>query len=185
VGIDVGDWIKSDTPGIWRVYRVIPVMREMRYSLSARQKKSRRVLVFFKRMIDANGVRAFATKCCEQSLVSPLSEIDREKLDLAISEDPDLLSAFERYVPRRIDLIVNVAMQVPKMAELESFCSSVLAPALAAGMSMEQVLQMMKDAELECYVGKYPINATLQMVCSDHEVREGEFVLRACRVLPF
>ena len=50
--------------------------------------------------------------------------------------------------------------------------------------SMEDILHMLHEANLERYIGKFPINSTLQMVCRDHEFRDGEFVLRACRVLP-
>lgn len=50
---------------------------------------------------------------------------------------------------------------------------------------MEEVLRLLEAADLARFTRKYPINATLQMVCRDHEVRDGEFILRDCRVLPF
>jgi len=49
---------------------------------------------------------------------------------------------------------------------------------------MDDVLKTLDAAHLTQFLQKYPIRATLQMVCRDHEVRDAEFVLRDCRVIP-
>ena len=180
----IGDWVTSYTPGIWRVYRVLSIDREMRFSLSERRMKSRRVVVFSTRLVDAKWRRAFKTESCEQTLIHSLSGDDEKQLMQMLKEEPQLLKEFERYAPEPIDLIVNLSMRVPEFVTLEDFCRRALTPAMTSGMSMEDVLQLLQKANLDRCVGKFPINATLQMVCHDHEMREGEFILRACRSLP-
>jgi hypothetical protein len=68
---------------------------------------------------------------------------------------------------------------------VSTYYSGTLLPAMIAGVSMEDVLALLEAADLTQFLQKYPIRATLQMICRDHEVRNGEFVLRDCRVLPF
>ena len=53
------------------------------------------------------------------------------------------------------------------------------------GIPLDRVLALLTDAGLAQHLGQTPINATLQLVCPDHEVRDHEFVLRDWRVLPF
>jgi hypothetical protein len=91
--------------------------------------------------------------------------------------------SFEGYNPEPMQLIVNLTMGIPDRTRLESFCINTLSPAMAAGVSMENVLTLLEAADLTQFLQKYPIRATLQMICRDHEVRDGEFVLRDCRVL--
>jgi hypothetical protein len=157
----------------------------MRFSLSARPQESKRVLVFARRIVNARWRRSFSTASCEVSLVSPLSAKDTAKLERLLREDEKLRLAFEAYAPEPVDLVVNLSMGVPDRSVLEDFCRKTLAPAMASGVQMDEVLRLLDEANLSQFLQKYPIRATLQLVCPDHEVRDGEFVLRACRVLPF
>jgi hypothetical protein len=143
------------------------------------------VIVFFRRVVNAKWHRAFKTACCEQSLVEPLSPVVRARLDRLLQRDEKLRVAFELYEPDTPPLVVNLTMGIPDRARLEAFSRDVLAPAMTPGVSMEDVLRMLDAAGLTQFLQKYPIRATLQIVCRDHEVRDGEFVLRDCRVLPF
>lgn len=184
VAIAVGDWIRTHEPGIWQVLRILRVSHELRYSLSEPRRKSKRVIVFSRRIVNAKWCRSFSTACCEQSLCSPLSPDDRQRLDVLLKEDTELRRAFDLYIPEPIPLIVNVSLGIPDPRQLEAFCLGELAPAMATGVTMDQVLSLMEAAGLTQFQQKYPIRATLQMVCRDHELRDGEFVLRDCRVLP-
>jgi len=180
-----GDWVNTYYSGIWQIYRLLPITHEMRFSLSERRRKSRRVIVFARRIVNAKWHRAFKTASCGQSLVTPLSADDRRRLDRLLQDDDGLRVAFERYKPKPIPLIVNLSMGIPDRTRLESFCAHTLSPAMASGVSMDDVLEMLDAANLTQFLQKYPIRATLQMVCRDHDVRDAEFVLRDCRVLPF
>ena len=180
-----GDWVNTYYSGIWQVSRILPISREMRFSPSERPKKSKRVIVFARRIVNAKWRRAFKTACCEQSLVMPLSPDDRSRLDHLLHGDEGLRAAFDQYAPEPVPLIVNLSMGISDRSRLETFCADTLVPAMVAGVSMEDVLRLLEAADLTQFLQKYPIRATLQMVCRDHEVRDGEFVLRDYRVLPF
>jgi len=180
-----GDWVNTYYSGIWQVCRILPINHEMRFSHSERRKRSKRVIVFARRIVNAKWRRAFKTACCEQSLVTPLSPDDRTRLDCLFHDNEELRVAFDHYVPEPVHLVVNLSMGIPDSSRLEAFCADTLAPAMASGVSMEDVLILLEAANLTQFLQKYPIRATLQMVCRDHEVRDGEVILRDCRVLPF
>ena len=180
-----GDWVNTYYFGIWQVYRVLPIKYEMRFALSDRRQRSKRVLVFSRRLVNARWQRAFRTACCELGLVTPLSPDDRSRLDRLLEKDQGLRTAFDHYSPKPVPLIVNLSMGIPDRSELEAFCETTLRPAMAAGLFMEDVLPLLDAADLTQFLQKYPIRATLQMVSREHEVRDDEFVLRDPRVLSF
>jgi hypothetical protein len=140
-------------------------------------------VVFARRFVNAKWHRAFKTACCEQSLVAPLSGDDLYRLNQLLHDAEGLRASFERYKPKPIPLIVNLTMGILDRASLEKFSSDLLSPAMITGISMERVLTLLEAADLTQFLQKYPIRATLQMVCRDHEIRDGEFVFRDCRVL--
>jgi hypothetical protein len=179
--LNLGDWVTSYSPGIWQIYRIVPIVNEMRFSLADRRRKSRRVLIFSKRSLNEQWVPDFASECCSRSLVSTPTAEDRQRLQQMLIDNPTLLQAFDQYQPAAIDLIGNLSMRVPVFHRLEAFCTNVLAPAMTPGVSMEQILQLMKAEDLEAFLNKYPINATLQVVSRDHEMKDGAFIFRACR----
>ena len=180
-----GDWVNTYYSGVWQIHRLLPIRYEMRFSLSERRKKSHSVIVFARRILNASWHKAFKTASCEQSLVSPLSVNDRARLGQLLEDDEELRIAFERYEPEPVPLLVNLTMGIPNRSRLEEFCRDTLSPAMVSGLSLEEVLGLLEDAGMSQFIQQYPIRATLQMVCPDHETRDGEFVLRGCRVLPF
>jgi hypothetical protein len=179
----VGDWVYSNSPGIWQIYRVLPIVNEMRFSLSDRRKKSKRVLIFSRRLVDASWNQSFKTECCEQTLVSTISAADNGSLVHLLQNDARLRESFENYAPESLDLMGNLTMRVPKIELLESFCSEKLLPPMRDGLAMDDILRIMEEAGMDLYANKLPINATLQVGCRDHEMRDGEFVFRTCRTI--
>ncbi len=178
----VGDWVKARKAGVWQIYRILQGQWEMRYSLSSPRARSMRTTVFVRRLVNAEWQRAFSAECCDQSFIQPLSREEKKQLD-EVLKDQRLRESFQRYSPKPIDLIVNLPMGVPDRRELDVFCKNTLSPAMDPGIAMDDVLKMLDEANLARFVSQYPITATLQMVCRDHEVRNGEFVLRSCKVL--
>src|SRR5690606_10948505 len=114
----IGDWINSYSPGVWHVYRLLEGFNGVRYSLDARKKRSKRVIVFSKRLADATWKPAFRTESCERSLVTPLSPEVRRRVDDLLSADPGIRSAFNAYQPESIPLIVNLTMNVSDRGRL-------------------------------------------------------------------
>lgn len=180
----LGEWVKAYRQGIWQIHRILHTPSEMRYSLSSPRVTSSGITVFVRRFVDAKWRPAFTTECCDQSFVKPLSSEERTQLD-DLLQDQRLRESFERYAPEPVDLIVNLRFGLSDRQRLDAFCAHTLSASIASGMVMDDVLQMLEAAGLARFVSQNPTTATLQMVCLDHEMRDGEFVLRTCRVLDF
>ncbi len=181
----IGDWITSYSPGVWQVYRILEGFNELRYSLDERKKRSKRVIVFSKRLVDAAWKPAFKGESCAHSLTAPVSLEVQRRVDDLLSAQPDIRSAFDAYQPEPTPLIVNLAMNVPDRARLEEFGTKVLERELVGGIPLDHALVLLTKSGLAPCIGKTPFNATLQLGCRDHEVRDAEFILRDWRVYPF
>jgi hypothetical protein len=181
----VGAWVRSYSPGVWQIYRVLRGFYALRYSLAERKVRSRQVFVFSKRLLSQKWKRAFGSGSCDSSYVKPLSASDMKRLDRLLLADPGLASAFDDYEPAPVDLIVNLSMGVPQRSRLRSFCNNVLQSKLRRGIDHDQILRHLEQADLAQVIGKMPITATLQLTSRDHETCNREFIFRDCRVLPF
>jgi hypothetical protein len=184
-GPAIGDWIRAASPGVWQVHRVLSGFYELRYSLASTKRRSRRVIVFARRLVDDEWRPAFRSESCELSLTEPVSAEDSQRVETLLQTRPDLKRSFDDYRPDPIPLLVNLSMKVPDASVLRSFCEATLSLELEQGIPFDRVLQLLDQAGLGGSVGQMPSNATLQLGCRDHEVREGEFVMRDCQVLPF
>ena len=60
--VKVGDWVTSYTAGIWQVYKIIDDFYELKWNLKEKKEKSKRVMVFSKRLCHNNGKRSFSTE---------------------------------------------------------------------------------------------------------------------------
>jgi len=60
-----------------------------------------------------------------------------------------------------------------------------LGAAIEKGMTMDEVLAVLRDAGYYDCIGQTPASAAIQLVSVDHEVRDREFILRYKRVLNF
>jgi hypothetical protein len=179
------DWIYSCSKGIWQVSRLLRGFNEFQYDLNAPPVKSRKVFVFSKRLANSAWKRSFDTEVCEASLTKPLSAADAKRVKELFAANPGLKAAFDAYDPKPISLNMNLAMHLPNRTRLEGLCTSQLRPALASGLALPRILDLLESAGLFAAIGKFPINTTLQLVCENHELRDGDFVFRTCRILPF
>ena len=98
--------------------------------------------------------------------------------------------AFERYQASQkpIDLVANLGFGDLAEDQLEEFpkmCSRLLSDRIEAGITMDDVLRLLRASELEEYRHKFPHHATLQLVSPGHELRDKRFVYRRFRTLNF
>ena len=102
----------------------------------------------------------------------------RRRIEDLLARDAALRAAFAQYEahPKPVDLIVNFAMGRPAPAGL-------LSGKIEAGLTLDDVLRLLYDAGYRDAIGQTPICSTIQLVSPDHELRDGEFVLRRYRVL--
>ena len=185
MAIEVGEWVCSGSAGIWQVYRVIDGVEKLRSSLRDRKRPSRDRLVFSKRLVDAAWKRAFSNEVASADLVRVLSSEDRHRLKDFLTKNPETMREFEEFQPSAIDLIRNLTLNVPASAGKEYIERLIqdLFVGINEGMTNDEILQRIASSQLAVYIGKYPINATLQLRCKDHELRINEYVFRDVQLL--
>jgi hypothetical protein len=189
-GLKGGDWVRSYSMGLWRVWRVLSGFNELRFSLDAPKASSSRILVFSNRLVNDSWKRSFATECAESSFVSPVSPDDESKIQELLESNAQLKRAFEKYQAENssLDLVVNVSLgQIPgsDREQLKAACDLHLSDSIENGLTMDEVLAAIRKAGYYECIGKIPKDATVQLVSVNHEVRDREFVLRYKRILNF
>ena len=183
-----GDWVRSYSMGIWRVWRVLSGFNELRFSLDAPKKPSTRTLYFSHRLVNTAWKRSFSIECTDAGhRVSPDEESRIQEL---LEPNTPLKKAFEKYCATHnsLDLMVNVSLGgIPgkDRERLRAACDLHLGASIEKGMTMDEVLAALRNTDHYDCLGKLPTIATIQLVSDNHEVRDREFVLRYKRVLDF
>ena len=188
--LKVGDWVRSYSMGIWRVWRVLSGFNELRFSLDAPKLSSSRTLVFSHRVVNNSWKRSFSKECAEASLVSRISADEQSRIEDLLESNTQLKKAFDKYRAENstLDLVVNVSLgQLPgaDRERLKAACDLHLGSSTESGLTMDEVLAALRKAGYDECIGKIPTNATVQLVSVDHEVRDHEFLLRYKRLLNF
>jgi hypothetical protein len=98
--------------------------------------------------------------------------------------------AFEKYqaAAKPLDLVANLGFGELTDGELEVFpptCGRLLTDRIADGLTMDEVLGILRDSWLGTHRRKFPNQATLQLVSPGHELREDRFLYRRYRTLGF
>lgn len=187
-----GDWIRIPSlfPGVWLVSRVLSRFYEHRWSLDNPKQMSGRTLVFCDRLVNDTWNRSFSRQCCEASYASHLNKEDGTKLRALVGGDSKLMSAFEKYRASKspLDLIANISMGKLADHDVSSFqqlCSDMLASRIASGITLDEVLTLLRERDLEKHIAATPIQVTLQLTSKGHELRGGDFLYRTYRILGF
>jgi hypothetical protein len=191
-GVKEGDWvrIKHLWPGVWRIARVLSGFREDRWSLDDPVKMSTSTLVFCHRAFNNSWKRSFSFQSCELLLVERLSDDEREQVNALFARDARLREAFAKYERSHnsIDAVANVSLGALGDAiikQFQSLCEEMLSSRIAHGATLDEVLQLLRDRDLEKHIRMIPKHRTLQLVCINRELRGDEFLYRRFRTLNF
>jgi len=187
-----GNWIKIPAlfPGIWLVSRVLSNFHEDRWNLDDPKKISDRTLVFCDRLVSNTWNRSFARQCCEASYVAHLDEEDNTRLRALVAGNSKLMSAFEKYCSTKaqLDLVSNISMgrlADRDVSNFPQFCSDMLASRISSGVTLDEVLLLLRERNYEKHIAATPRQVTLQLVSTGHELRGSDFVFRKYRTLGF
>jgi hypothetical protein len=183
--VKLNDWVYSESPGIWRVYRVIRDVRRFRFNRQERQKISKQPLIFVKRLVDRSWNAAYSNEVATETFARALSESDRQRLDEWIRKNPDLVKSFEAFDTAPMNLAVNLALYVPDQCEkehLQRLIGEVFAD-IAEGLTNDTIRERIAAGDLAGYTPRNVRNATLQFISKDHEVRNNEYVFREVQLL--
>jgi hypothetical protein len=159
---------------------------EDRWSLDEPSRKSTRTLVFSYRVVNDLWKRSFSVCSCEASFVQALSADDGKRLEASVLSDAKLMKDWERYQAKTKlpDLIANLPFG--ELKEIEGFsklCDEMLANRIDSGVTVDEVLSLLRERGLDGNMRKFPQQATLQLISNEHELRGDEFVHRRYRTL--
>lgn len=185
ITVNVGDWVHSDSPGIWRVYRVIENVQRMRFDLQDRKRVDRNRYVFSKRFLDVSWKPAFAAEVANGEIVQPLSAEQKRRLVRFIEENPRAFAEFEAFDPRDINTVMNLRLDIPLSVgkqRLQELVADVFFGIERKGLTNAEVLERIANSELAGYRTRTVSNAMLQFVSIGHEIRGGEFVFHRAQV---
>lgn len=187
-----GDWIRINPlwPGIWRVSRVLSGFKELRFDLEIPALTSERVLLFCERVVNDLWKRSFSYQCCEQTYASSLSDEDATRIRELLATDAKLKADFAKYQnrPHPLDLIANISfgdVDDHYVKDFPRLADEMLANRIEKGVTVDEVLTLLRDRQLDSNVGKTPQQMTLQLASVNHEVRGDEFVFKRYRILGF
>jgi len=192
ISVKVGDWLRIPMlwPGIWRASRVLTGFKEDRWSLDDPLKSSRSSLVFCHRLVNDAWERSFSHQSCEISLIRTLEPSERKRIDRLLSSDHKLAAAFEKYqaTTKPINLIANLGFGGLSKKEAREFphaCARLLTAHINTGLTMDDVLNLIRNSGLDSHKHKLPQQRTLQLISVNHELRGDRFVYRQFRKLDF
>jgi hypothetical protein len=186
----VGDWVRVPSlwPGIWKVSRVLAGFSEDRWSLDEPLQPSQRSILFCHRMVNDSWKRSFSYQCCEAALTRTLSDSEQRRIETLLTSDKRFVAAFEKYqaTTKTIDLIANLGfggLGEDESGEFPSVCDKLLADRIEDGLTMDDVLGLLRSSWLDSHRRRLPQQVTLQLIATGHEVRDGRFVYRRYRSL--
>ena len=187
MAIQVGDWVRSYSKGIWQVTRVVPEHYETRYSLSAPLQLDDRPKFLLKRLVNEKWKPAFAAESAEASFVKPLTKADAGKLERFVDDNADVVAQFESST-QPVDLVLNLGFSLAKRSDFRQFKAEfeeALAEPLRGGMTGDAVLEVIAQSSYADRLGEIPRSAALQFICQDHEVKRRQFIYRQLNIHKF
>jgi len=101
-----------------------------------------------------------------------------------------LLEAFEKYQEKTepLDSVANISFGKLSDTDLGNFselCERMLAERIEGGVSIDDVLMLLKTHRLDSHMSRNPTQRSLQLVSIGTELRGEEFLYRMYRVLNF
>ncbi len=181
--IQVGDWVRSFSQGIWRIER-IQVVNEL--PLYGSEPQNTRTFVVSKRLLNSKGKRSISMESCDINYIAPLSIEEASKLNNFIANNPKALKDFEQY-DRAPDSVLNLSFSVPdeKLSDFATDVNLVFSKRIASGLTCDQILFLIECSEISVFYGKAPQNRTLQFISIHEEVLNQEYLFRNFNILDF
>ena len=185
--VQIGDWVRVDSRGVWRIGRVVPAHYEPRYSLSDPKELYAGTLFLLKRMVNDKWKPSFEATAAHESLVKLLNKADSRKLQKFLAENQAVVADFESYA-RPVNALLNLGFALPRRSDFKRFqreYEAAFSGPLAEGMTGDAILKVIAQSDFASHLGDSPRDATLQFICKDHEVRRRNLIYRELQVHNF
>jgi hypothetical protein len=123
-------------------------------------------------MVDDSWKRSFSHQCCEASLTRTLSVSEQDKISVLLTSDKRFLAAFGKYqaTTKTIDLIANLGfgwLGEDESREFPSVCDKLLADRIEVGLTMDDVLGLLRSSWLTRFSQTHTPSASDLAVDSD------------------
>ena len=185
--VQIGDWVRGDSKGVWRIQRAVPAHYEPRYSLSDRKELYAGTLFLLKRIVNDKWKPSFEATATHEPLIKPLNKADSRKLQKFLDENDAVVADFDAFA-HPVDAILNLGFALPRRSDFKRFkreFEAVFSGPLAEGMTSDAILKVIAQSDFASYLGDRPRDATLQLICKDHEVRRRNLIYRELNVHNF
>jgi hypothetical protein len=185
--VHIGDWVRVDSKGIWRIERAVSAHYEPRYSLSDRKALYAGTLFLLKRMLNDKWKPSFETTATHESLVKPLNKADSRKLQKFLDGNDVVVAEFYSFA-RPVDALLNLGFALPRRADFRKFkreFEAIFSGPLAEGVTSDAILKAIAQSDFASHLGDTPRDATLQFICKDHEVKRRNLIYRELKVQNF
>ena len=120
MNIEVGDWVRSYSTGIWQVYRIL----YYKGINPVDGKEQEEVTVFSKRFVSNSFRRSFKEESCAHTFITKLDQYEREELDQFIKSNELLYKQFIKYQPKSIDCLYNARIGIPEDRDKEKIINN-------------------------------------------------------------
>lgn len=184
--VATGDWVYSESPGIWRVERILQDIQKLRFSLQDRKRVDRRRLVLCKRIVDESWRPTFSAEVVSDAFVHPLPGDDLRRLDEYVASNQQVLKEFEAFEPTMNDHVMDLPLNVPASVGrqgIQRLIEEVFAGIADGGVTNDEILQRIAQSDLERYATRTIRNATMRFFSKGHEIRHNEYVFREVQLL--
>ena len=173
MSLEVGDWVRSYSAGIWQIYRIL----EYKCRNPVTGKEQDKTTIFSKRFVSNTFKRSFKEECCDPSFVEQLNSGEKRELDLFINQNKKLYVMFRDYKPKNIDCIYNARIGIPENRD-----SSAIAKALY-GLGPIRDLDISQHLTTLGYNTKAMPYWTIQFISENFTLEDGYLVFKFSRIL--
>lgn len=171
--LKVGDWVRSYSKGIWRIYRVI----EVEEVDPSNGKLRKRTIIFSSRFVNDSFKRSFSNEGCNPFFVYKLDGEELDQLDAFIQSNPDLFAKFEKFKPKPIDLVYTA-----RISKNDGYTKTDVEKQFD-NLNKIKSCDLIKTIESKGFeVGVHP-SWLVQFLSEDHETQDGQLVYSYKRVL--
>jgi len=177
---NIGDWVTSYTAGIWQVYRVVDDYFEISWDLESDKKKSDNPMIFSKRLCHNNGKRSFSTEVCSRAFVDLLDQDSLDNVQI-ILDDEKLNKAFSKYSPKPMNCASGMGFSLPDQFSYERFetiINELFEGKIEEGLTVQEINKALSETEIYEFRNTNPQNASIMIVCDDHEIVNSDLIFR-------
>jgi hypothetical protein len=171
--LNVGDWVRSYSAGIWQIYRVLEDYKCLDPLTGNESINSR---IFSKRFVSNSFRQSFKEECCHPSFVTDLKSEEMKKLEKFIVKNSVLYAKFLKYEPKPIASVYNARIGIPTNKSVEE-----IAGLIPRSESFNE-LQILPFLQKLGFDTKQLPSWTVQFVSENHQCENEWLVYKFSRV---